>query len=275
MLTETTTGGDVRPADLAAEAPADRASWWTRFVAANKRFCRAHLQPRLYPVSHMAALEQWYSARSPEVPGGAMLEFGCGHTFRLSRLLAGRYGRTFGSDLDPVDAADVPDGVVFRQCAIDSIPFDDEQFDVVLIRSVLEHVDDPERTFAELARVTKPGGRVLIYLPNKWDYVSVVARVSGPLKKWLLRTVVRPRWDDYPVRYRCNTRRAIRRLAAQSGFTVDHFMPLPSQPSYLAFFVPFYVVGAIYQFVISITGADALQPSYTVIMRRTAERSGV
>jgi SAM-dependent methyltransferase len=217
----------------------------------------------------MAALEQWYAARAPHLPSGAMLEFGCGHTFRLAALLANRYASVSGTDLDALVPEQVPPNVAYRQCTTDTIPFGDAEFDVVLIRSVLEHVAEPEKTFAELARVTRPGGVVLIYLPNKWDYVSVVARLSGPLKKWLLRTVVRPRWDDFPVFYRCNTRRAIRRLAASSGFVVERFMPLPSQPSYLAFFVPLYVLGAVYQFLISITALDVLQPSFTVVMRRT------
>ena len=55
-------------------------------------------------------------------------------------------------------------------------------FDCVVIRSVMEHVEHPERTFAELARVTKPGGYVLMNLPNKWDYVSVHRAADRPLQ---------------------------------------------------------------------------------------------
>ena len=59
---------------------------------------------------------------------------------------------------------------------IESIPADDASFDVVLCAQVLEHVDDPAQGIRELARVTRPGGRVLlsthgamVYHPNPVD----------------------------------------------------------------------------------------------------------
>lgn len=59
---------------------------------------------------------------------------------------------------------------------IESIPAPDASFDVVLCAQVLEHVDDPAGGIAELSRVTRPGGRVLlsthgamVYHPNPVD----------------------------------------------------------------------------------------------------------
>ena len=60
--------------------------------------------------------------------------------------------------------------------AIEAIPVEDASFDVVLCAQVLEHVDDPALGIAELSRVTRPGGRVLlsthgtmVYHPNPVD----------------------------------------------------------------------------------------------------------
>jgi hypothetical protein len=111
-------------------------------------------------------------------------------------------------------------------------------------------------------------------LPNKWDYVSVVAIVAGPFKSKILRSVVRTQWDDFPVAYRCNTRRSLTRFAGEAGFDVVEFMPLPSQPYYLSFFAPFYVMGAIYQFAISLLGLDVLQPSFVVHLRKRVPAGG-
>jgi SAM-dependent methyltransferase len=59
---------------------------------------------------------------------------------------------------------------------VEAIPAEDSAFDVALCIQVLEHVDDPARAVAELGRVTRPGGRVLlsthgamVYHPNPSD----------------------------------------------------------------------------------------------------------
>ena len=45
------------------------------------------------------------------------------------------------------------------------LPFRDSCFDAVLSIAVLEHVDDPFKCAAELVRVLKPGGRLLVAVP--------------------------------------------------------------------------------------------------------------
>lgn len=47
----------------------------------------------------------------------------------------------------------------------DRLPFRDATFDTVLCTEVLEHVEDAERAAAEMFRVTKPGGHVLVTVP--------------------------------------------------------------------------------------------------------------
>jgi hypothetical protein len=54
----------------------------------------------------------------------------------------------------------------------------------------------------------------------------------------------------------------------RAGFEVIEFTPLPAPPYYLSFFVPLYILGAIFQFMISICGLDLLQPSFLVQLRK-------
>lgn len=48
-------------------------------------------------------------------------------------------------------------------------PFDDEMFDVVFSKSVIEHLFDPENFMKECRRVLKPCGRIIIMTP---DWIS-------------------------------------------------------------------------------------------------------
>ena len=45
-------------------------------------------------------------------------------------------------------------------------PFDDEQFDIVFSKSVIEHIRNPDMFMKETQRVLKPGGRVIAMTPD-------------------------------------------------------------------------------------------------------------
>jgi len=61
-----------------------------------------------------------------------------------------------------------------------ALPFPDDHFATVLSCGVLEHVQFPERSLAELHRVLDRNGRLLIYkLPNRFSYLEAIARGLG------------------------------------------------------------------------------------------------
>src|SRR5690606_30772767 len=96
-----------------------------------------------------------------KLAGGLMLDIGCG-TKPYRQLFAGQVTRHVG--------VDVPGSLHGRQATdafstATDLPFRDESFDFVLCTEVLEHVPDPHRAYAEIARVLKPGGRALITTP--------------------------------------------------------------------------------------------------------------
>ncbi len=47
------------------------------------------------------------------------------------------------------------------------LPFHDAAFDVVFSHEVLEHVADDRACVAEMVRVTRPGGRIVVFVPNR------------------------------------------------------------------------------------------------------------
>ncbi len=69
--------------------------------------------------------------------------------------------------VDRREGMDCPDTVRFQKADLDQdFPFEDGTFDVMIAMMIIEHLYDPFHSFAEVARVTKPGGRIFVNLPN-------------------------------------------------------------------------------------------------------------
>jgi SAM-dependent methyltransferase len=114
-------------------------------------------------------------AQLPDIRGRRVLEIGCGRgTF--ARYLAERGAHLVAADFSPAAVEHARRRLEgFDATAIvadiQAIPFPDRYFDVVISQETLEHVPDPMRGLAELVRVTRPGGKLLVTTPN---YLSLV-----------------------------------------------------------------------------------------------------
>ncbi len=58
--------------------------------------------------------------------------------------------------------------VEFVHGAGERLPFGDASFDGVFLNEVLEHVDDERSALAEIERVLRPGGHLVVMSPNRW-----------------------------------------------------------------------------------------------------------
>ncbi len=100
-------------------------------------------------------------------PGGSVLDVGVG----LGRVLGPltQY-RRFGVDLSLDYLRHAGEAGIEVACArAESLPFADGVFDTVITADVLEHVFDLNLALRELIRVLKPGGCLIIRVPNKED----------------------------------------------------------------------------------------------------------
>jgi SAM-dependent methyltransferase len=86
----------------------------------------------------------------------------------ISYLLRQRGGRWFSADLDPNTVSAIRKLVGSDVYQIDGgvTPFPDRTFDQVVIVDFLEHIPDDRGFVRELARILKPGGRVIINVPH-------------------------------------------------------------------------------------------------------------
>lgn len=72
--------------------------------------------------------------------------------------------------------------ILIGDFSADSLPFEDNTFDLVINKDVLEHLLHPEHLVLEIARVTRKGGQALIHVPNHFP-------ISGRLKLLFTNTI--------------------------------------------------------------------------------------
>lgn len=96
-----------------------------------------------------------------------MLDVGCGVGVYLERFR--RAGMdTFGVDLDRVNLPRAAaDGRAVAASVAEHLPLADGTFGTVLLHEVIEHFSDDASALAEAVRVTRPGGRVFVFAPNR------------------------------------------------------------------------------------------------------------
>lgn len=107
----------------------------------------------LLPVS---VVGRWLASHAGDVRG-TLLDLGAGNQpFRP--WYSGLADRVVAVDVTPTAGLDA-------RCFATALPFADDSFDAVLCTSVLEHVENVEQAVAEIARVLRPGGRLLVAVP--------------------------------------------------------------------------------------------------------------
>ncbi len=103
-------------------------------------------------------------------PGAVILDAGCGTAVNAIQL-ARRGFRVEGVDFSDavlrtartnVESAGMSDMIHLRQGNLLSLSFPDESFDTVVCWGVLMHIAEIEQALSELARVLKPGGRLVV-----------------------------------------------------------------------------------------------------------------
>ncbi|MBC8104807.1 MAG: class I SAM-dependent methyltransferase [Cytophagales bacterium] len=143
------------------------------------------------------------------------LDVGCGDGRFLAAMIA-LGGQAEGLETDPVAAALARrrTGGQIHEAPLEQASLPGASFDLVSLLHVLEHVPDPRVTLIEAKRLLKPGGTLLLALPNAG---SLEASVFG--STWYPLDLPRHFWGFSP--------RTLARLVEECGFEAPAFRHFP------------------------------------------------
>jgi SAM-dependent methyltransferase len=112
----------------------------------------------------MGLIRQW-----APLDGARALVDGCGVGMYV-RGLQGQGVQVWGIDVEHEHVAEATanaPGAGLCQAAGEALPYPDGVFDLVLSHEVIEHVQDDRAYAAEMVRVLQPGGRAIVFCPNR------------------------------------------------------------------------------------------------------------
>lgn len=149
-----------------------------------------------------------------------ILDIGCGEGVWLGQFAKFTAPENvFGTEYDPQQVVDmkdpssevrakynIPEQNIIN-CPAERLDFPDNTFDIVFAHEVLEHVQDDKKAVSEAIRVLKPGGKFIVFTPNRgWPFEQHGMFLNGkyywgniPLLPWLpfLQKVFAPHVRNY------------------------------------------------------------------------------
>lgn len=115
-------------------------------------------------------LTRYLSTRYNLPKEGKLLDLGCGRgEFLRGFIRCGLNG--YGVDQSSIAKSLCPEAEILQSDLVNEpLPYDDNSFNVVFSKSVLEHFYYPEKLVMEIYRIVKPGGLVITMVPD-WESV--------------------------------------------------------------------------------------------------------
>ncbi|MCX7140153.1 MAG: class I SAM-dependent methyltransferase [Proteobacteria bacterium] len=110
--------------------------------------------------------DRWVAAQAASLPAGAkVLDMGAGSCPYRPLFAHCRYQTQDFAGLEGEQLRHGNYGEIDYRCDIASVPVADGEFDAILCTEVLEHVREPIKVVQEMARILKPGGRLMLTAP--------------------------------------------------------------------------------------------------------------
>jgi SAM-dependent methyltransferase len=173
---------------------------------------------------------------------------GSGHGNQAHFELRGHVAFYAGIDPDPrvVENQYLDDARVGNA---ESIPFENESFDLVFHSFVAEHFQSPLPCNREIARVLKPGGRLIFLTPSRYFYATLAAQITPhSFHEFYISHFGsgRSSAEVFPTYYRLNSERSIRKQMRSSGLECE-IQHISIPPGYLRFNTLAFLCGILFE----------------------------
>jgi 2-polyprenyl-3-methyl-5-hydroxy-6-metoxy-1,4-benzoquinol methylase len=147
---------------------------------------------------------------------GSLLDFGAGRGELLTELhQVGRFDDLAGVDLFPRPAT-LASPVAWHQQDLNDAVAIDRQFDAVVCSETIEHLENPRHVFRSLHRLVRPGGTIVLTMPNQESIRSYAGLiVAGHFTQFL--------GSCYPAHITALLRLDLARMCQEIGLTSPRF----------------------------------------------------
>jgi len=208
-------------------------------------------------------------------PDSKVLDAGCGYDARVISKYCDLVAEAVGVDI--VEEFKVRPGVKVYTANLESLPFEDDYFDLIINRSVCEHLIDPTKVFKELKRVLNPGGKIITTTPNKYHYSSIISSLlPTTFKRFYLKKLFgEEAYENFPTYYKCNSKRQILKIAEKNGLEIEKLLMLRYYPYVLEFSIILFRIGILYDRLITFLKLDCLQDTILfVLVKKSKDLNG-
>jgi SAM-dependent methyltransferase len=148
------------------------------------------------------------------------------------------------TDIQPCDVSKQYAGQSFI-CPLENLsPLNSDEYDCVFANFVLEHIIDPDAAVAEIARILKPGGKLVISLSNPQAPEFRIARITPTFFHQLFREANHD--PAYPVRYAYGNVENLIKLFEKYKLSLKEDRRFPAVYSYLYHFPALNYLGLLY-----------------------------
>jgi 2-polyprenyl-3-methyl-5-hydroxy-6-metoxy-1,4-benzoquinol methylase len=176
-----------------------------------------------------------------------------------------------GIDIDETELKLAPDGIydqiVVSDISAKRLPVKANIATLVICEAVLEHVQNNTQAIRNMAKLTKKGGEIVLFIPSRNALFAVINRhLPQKIKRKLLFSIFpeSEHAQGFPAYYNYCTPKAMRKLLEQNGIEITQLRSYYFS-TYFSFFLPAHILWRLYQFISFLVIRENAAESFSIV----------